>query len=99
MTEALKILGIIVAVVAGIKAVYEIHKWLKPITEISTKFSQLDSLMKNFETLERHTAENYETNQILCEGMLYLLRNARSGNSIEDLKRVEDKFVVHLAKK
>lgn len=99
MAEALKILGAVVAIVAGFKAIYEIHKWLKPITEISAKFDQLDALAKNFETLERHTTENYETNQILCEGMLYLLRNARSGNSIEDIKRVEDKFVVHLAKK
>lgn len=99
MMEILKIFGIFVAVVAGIKAIYEIHKWLKPITEISAKFNQLDVLARNFETMERHTTENYETNQILCEGMLYLLRNARSGNSIEDIKRVEDKFVVHLAKK
>lgn len=99
MDVVLKWLGIAVGVVAGIKALYEVYKWLKPIIEVSDRFKQLDEIAAKFDTMERHNKENYETNQILCEGMLYLLRNARTNNSIDDIKRVEDKLVAHLAQK
>lgn len=62
-------------------------------------FKSFAKMTKRFQALEKHTQENRDTNKILCKGMLYLLRHARTGNSVDEIKQVEDELVVHLAEK
>lgn len=52
---------------------------------------------KRISELEKHQIETWEMNKLLCKGVKALLKNARTGNGVEDIKATEteiDQFLI-----
>ncbi len=94
------IIELIFSVAGGIavigSAVAVIFKFLSPTVKLHARVKALEESGKvNAETME----EVKNTNRLLCEGILSILENTITGNSVENLKSVRSKIQDFLIRK
>ena len=97
MAEIVSLVGVGAALIVTIGgAVTVIVNWLRPAKKFADRVKDL----------EAHDARDYivindikETNKLLCKGIICLLDNKITNNSIDKLKEVKEEIQQHLIKK
>lgn len=91
MDTILRICGGIIAVAGAIGAIW---KWVLPAVKLSDRMKRLEH--KNKEQDEAITGL-VKSNGLMLQGMVYLIRHARTGNSVDDLGKMEKDILEYMA--